>query len=422
MSRYFAGLPTWRYSDPMLRRTRSLFRWLLRVCSPWAIGAILGLGLAAAATPGQRALFTVDDVLRAEPSPSAAIVARLPAGQAVTLGERRGFWRRVDRIGGVNGDPGTAGWVRLSTLRLPNSRPAPGLAALDTGREAAGNTALVSGARSVAGRDTPVTVAALRAVTGDEGALSSLAGSTVDAAMRIRFIAEGGLGKRPLATRGERVASGRSAVGASVTTKALEREVASKIFGLVRPVSDSALQRYVGQLGDVLIHAEPEPAPLFNWRFVVLDTPSLISFALPDGLVLVSRGLFAELSSEDELAAVLAREIIHVRNRHHWRAARAPSIETYLRPIDADLEFRADAEGMRLAAAAGYDSTALIAVLERIDTATAAGRDTTLLRTLMPSVSDRIATLAAAATPELERAAVPSAAASRIRRFGGGGA
>jgi len=382
MSRLFAGLPTGRYSRSMSRPVSPLFL-------PPARAILLGLAMLvvvgagshrAMATVGQSAFFTVDDSLRAEPSPSAAVVLRLKAGQAVTLGERRGFWRRVET---ATGAAGATGWVRLSTLRLPNAKPAPGLAALGTGREASGNVALVSGARSVAGRGALVQAATLRAAKPD----TAVAGATV------------------------------AAQGA--TTAATERELAAQIFGLAPPLGDSAVQRYVAEVGNALARtaaATPtKSAP--NWRFVLLDTPSLIAFALPDGLVLISRGLFAELASEDELAALLAREMVHVKERHHWRALRSPALETYLRPLAAELEFRADAEGMRLAAAAGYDASALIAALERIDAATAAGRDTLLLRALLPSVSDRIATLAAAATPALERAAVPSALAPRIREF-----
>jgi len=376
MSRLFAGLPTGRYIGAMSR-----------LISPWSLlsvlamlGALIAGSHLAMATVGQRAFFTVDDSLRAEPSPSAAVVVRLKAGQAVTLGERRGFWRRVDAAAGA---AGTTGWVRLSTLRLPNAKPAPGLAALGTGREASGNIALVSGARSVAGRGALVQAATLRAAKPDP----AVAGAIV------------------------------AAQGAAST--AIERELAAQIFGLARPLGDPAVQRYLAEVGTLLVRAAAatpaKSAP--NFRFVLLDTPSLIAFALPDGLVLISRGLFAELASEDELAALLAREMIHIKQRHHWRALRSPALETYLRPLAAELEFRADAEGMRLAAAAGYDSSALIAALERIDAATAAGRDTLLLRALLPSVSDRIATLAAAATPELERAAVPSALGPRIREF-----
>lgn len=388
---------------------------------PLACLAWLSLGspvVAEAATEAQRAFLTVDDVLRTEPSPAAQVVARLKAGQAVWVGERRGFWRRVDGTAGPEGGTSAssvAGWVRLSTLRLPNAKPASGLAALRTGREASGNTTLVSGARSVAGRGALLAADALRAAKVDEATFDRLPRETVAADARARFIAEGGLIARSRILPGARGV----AVIAESTPEAIERQVAAQIFGLVRPVSDPTLQQYLAHVGAVLTQgnaiADTPGTP--SWRFVLLDTPSLATFALPNGLVLISRGLFVELTSEDELAAVLAREISHIRAQHHWRRLREPPLETYLRPLATDLEFLADAEGARVAAAAGYDATALISVLERVDRATAAGRDTALLRALTPSVSDRIATLAAAATPELERAAVLSPAAGRIRQF-----
>jgi len=192
MSRLFAGLPTGRYSRSMSRPVSPLFL-------PPARAILLGLAMLvvvgagshrAMATVGQSAFFTVDDSLRAEPSPSAAVVLRLKAGQAVTLGERRGFWRRVETATG-----------------------------------AAGATVAAQGA----------------------------------------------------------------------TTAAIERELAAQIFGLAPPLGDSAVQRYLAEVGNALARtaaATPtKSAP--NWRFALLDTPSLIAFALPDGLVLISRGLFA---------------------------------------------------------------------------------------------------------------------------------
>lgn len=399
----------------MLRRV--LVTWLLSITAVSVMQAVV------AAPAAQRGFFTIDDVLRSEPSSAAPVVTRFKAGQAVLVGERRGFWRRVEVAAGSVDTAGTAGWVRLSTLRLPNARPAAGLAALNTGREASGNVALVSGARSVAGRGALVSAEALRSAKIDASQWASqwdsIAISRPDPAQRARFIAEGGLQRRKFAARTNMARSESVATSTVLSPSAIEREVAGQIFALARPVNDPALQGYLVQVGDVLAGAlaEAPTKSTLNWRFVLLDTPSLIAFALPDGLVLVSRGWFAELASEDELAAALAREMIHVQRRHHWRALRTPALETYLRPLSAEVEFLADEQGMRLTAAAGYDATALIAVLERIDAATASGRDTSLLRSLMPSVSDRMATLTAGATPELETAAVPSAAAQRIRRF-----
>ena len=83
------------------------------------------------------------------------------------------------------------------------------------------------------------------------------------------------------------------------------------------------------------------------------------------------------------------------------------------RGLDKASEFEADRDGVVIAARAGYDSSALIAVMERLK-ALKSGADTALLFSTHPSPEARIAALTAAATPEIESAATLSAAAPRI--------
>ena len=60
----------------------------------------------------------------------------------------------------------------------------------------------------------------------------------------------------------------------------------------------------------------------FTFRFFLVDDPSPNAFALPGGYVYVTRGLLPLLQTEDELAGVMAHEIIHVAERHGVRRAR----------------------------------------------------------------------------------------------------
>ncbi len=62
-----------------------------------------------------------------------------------------------------------------------------------------------------------------------------------------------------------------------------------------------------------------------DWEFAVVKNPVPNAFVVPGGKVVVFSGLLDLLSSEDELAAVLAHETAHVLARHHVRAkARRP--------------------------------------------------------------------------------------------------
>lgn len=78
--------------------------------------------------------------------------------------------------------------------------------------------------------------------------------------------------------------------------------------------SDEKVQGYLRRVGD-RIAAMSERKDI-EYRFLVLDTPDVNAFALPDGRIYVTRGLLAFLESEAELAAVLSHEVAHVATRH----------------------------------------------------------------------------------------------------------
>lgn len=384
------------------------FSQLIRL---WLSGMLFmaGMSFGVAASSGQRAFFTVDEVLRAEPLPSARAVGRVRAGDRVIAGERRGFWRSVETA------QGGSGWVRLSALRVSNAAPAAGLAAADTGRAAAGNVVLTSGTRGVPGRNAPLTRETLKAGRPDFAAAAKSSAAVIDESARNRFIAEGGLQLRDL-----RMSRSAQSVNENTTKLAdastVSTELAAIVLGVAKPILQADLQSYVSEVGQLLA-SRLGGGPEQEWRFVVVDSPSVVAFAAPDGWVILSRGFFDLLGSEDELAAVLAREMVHVRRQHHLQQLRTPIIDTYLRPLDPALDFIADEEGARLAARAGYDSSALVTVLERVAAAAVQGTDVELLRATTPSIADRIATLAGASSADLESAARVSAAATRITRY-----
>src|SRR4051812_27673075 len=80
--------------------------------------------------------------------------------------------------------------------------------------------------------------------------------------------------------------------------------IAATVFGAARPWRNPAAQTYVNLVGRNL--ARQVERKDVRWRFAVLDTPSINAMAFPGGIVVVTRGLYTLLASEDELAAVLA--------------------------------------------------------------------------------------------------------------------
>ena len=213
--------------------------------------------------------------------------------------------------------------------------------------------------------------------------------------------------------------------------------IAATVFGAAPAWRKPAAQSYVNLVGRNL--ARQVERKDVTWRFAILDTPSINAMAFPGGIVVITRGLYELVSSEDELAAVLSHEIAHVNRRHQWKVIQQQKLvalagsavtsndkgrtaevvadlgtKLIARGLDKASEFEADRDGVVIAARAGYDSSALIAVMERLKTLKT-GADTALLFSTHPSPEDRIASLTEAATAQVEAAAEPSAAAARIR-------
>jgi len=77
---------------------------------------------------------------------------------------------------------------------------------------------------------------------------------------------------------------------------------------------DPRLQAYVDSVGHALARVSHRPD--LDWKFTVLDDPTVNAFAMPGGYVYVTRGILAHLNSEAQLAGVLGHEIGHVTARH----------------------------------------------------------------------------------------------------------
>jgi len=390
-----------------------VYRWLwltVLVLGAAALGQAQPAAVDGAAARGERLVLARDDTLRQEPLATARAVANLRAGHNLTGFERKGFWRRVEGL------RGQVGWVRLSSLRSPSARPMEtGLAALSTGREASGNVVLTSGTRGVAKRQKPLTAEVLLAATPNQTELSRLLQSLPDPQAAVDFAAAGQLQTRSLRYLSPLPAS----VPAQLSPEELAagQEMAAQLLGAARPVRNLALQQYVSKVGNIVAAgAERREVP---WRFVLLDSTSIASFGLPNGLVGLTRGLFDLLDSEDDLAAVLAREIAQVQRQHWLGRGATPSVAGLTRGVGAAAVLEADHDGLVLAGRAGYDTSALLTVFEDIDEAVRKGRDASLLLSMTPPLPERLAAVAAQVTPELEGAALASAAAPRIRTFKG---
>lgn len=88
----------------------------------------------------------------------------------------------------------------------------------------------------------------------------------------------------------------------------------AEITRKVAPVRDPAGHARLGGVGRRIALASGRTD--LDWQFVVLDSPQLNAFVLPNGKVGFFRGLLELTASDDELASVLGHEVGHIIARH----------------------------------------------------------------------------------------------------------
>lgn len=183
------------------------------------------------------------------------------------------------------------------------------------------------------------------------------------------------------------------------------RTTAAHIMSRHSLVPDERMTAYVNMVG-LTLAGYAERGQLFSpvagkgaqgWHFAVVDSDQVNAFAAPSGFIFVTTGALYAMQSEDELAGVLAHEIVHVDKRHGLDSIKketmkqipakifkdlapeaASRLETLFKQSIEDIlsaslsngygveqEAEADKEGARLAARAGYDPYALVRFLER---------------------------------------------------------
>lgn len=80
---------------------------------------------------------------------------------------------------------------------------------------------------------------------------------------------------------------------------------------------DQAVQQLVDDVGNRLVTQSVANDTPWEFEFYVLDdTQTINAFALPGGQIFITQGLLSRFDSPDEVAGVLAHEIVHVLARH----------------------------------------------------------------------------------------------------------
>ena len=167
-------------------------------------------------------------------------------------------------------------------------------------------------------------------------------------------------------------------------------DVSAKIRQRFGVVQSAPVHKYVTLVGTTL--AKQSERPGLNWTFIVLDTDGVNAFASPGGLVHITRGALGLMTSEAELAGVLAHEIGHVAHKHTVNAIkknkavqlgtsealsdRGPFLDKIANKayemvlenkFDRGDEMDADKVSVTLTGKAGYAPGTLAAFLARLD-------------------------------------------------------
>lgn len=184
------------------------------------------------------------------------------------------------------------------------------------------------------------------------------------------------------------------AIGESLALEGLQR------FGT--PMKNEALQRYVNLVGNAV--ATNSKRSTIPYQFAVLDSPVQNAFAVPGGVIFISRALVSILDDEAELAAVLAHEVGHVSAKHALKSTqRAQLLQgvgtitaasvggdkgkkfasaigdmqavLFDKGLDKEMEYEADQAAMETTYRTGYDPSAMIRVLEKLQKLEASSKD-----------------------------------------------
>ncbi len=152
------------------------------------------------------------------------------------------------------------------------------------------------------------------------------------------------------------------------------------------PIPDEALQHYIDRVGQKVAGVSQRPD--WEYRYVAVEDTMINALALPGGHIYITRGLLEKLTSEAQLAGVLAHETAHVVARDsavamskemglnalmiaaaaagRGQAAQMVSVTGYFMMLrySREDEQEADEAGMDYLAAAGYDPRAMVETMQ----------------------------------------------------------
>ena len=190
---------------------------------------------------------------------------------------------------------------------------------------------------------------------------------------------------------------------------AVALEIVMRYGGIWR---DEAATYRVNLIGGIL--ARYATRQDLQWRFGLLESSAINAFSAPGGRVFITRGLYELPLGDDELAGVLAHEIIHIDERHAIDIIARGELLGGVSDLVADnnasyaqfesvvggttdvilvkgygsgAEYEADEYGRELALVTGYEPGGLRTVLVKIDNSGSEGNE---VFSTHPATRDRL--------------------------------
>jgi predicted Zn-dependent protease len=145
----------------------------------------------------------------------------------------------------------------------------------------------------------------------------------------------------------------------------LGESYAAALLSQAKLLENDPVQEYVNQVGRWLT-ANTERADL-PWQFGVMNMNEIGAYPMPGGKVIITKGLLRKLTSEGELAGVLAHEIAHVVRRHQIAGETSPErIGAINYPLSPELELEADRMAIVIMSRAGYSAESYVAAMRTL--------------------------------------------------------
>ncbi|GAB3386383.1 M48 family metalloprotease [Lysobacter fragariae] len=388
------------------------------------------------------------------PDFKAPTVATLRQNDPVKVAGQEGLWFKVSL------PAGTSGYVRINDVRMASAKVEKGAntRALFTGKAGKGRVSETAGVRGIDESDLKsasfdaVQFARLESYRLSEKTASSDAKKSGWKSSTVAYATEAKAtpgAKKGRATQAQKrgglaiargllsalgggnaatssaadvadASAGKSEEELSAEELALGPEIAGRILGAAPLLADDAAQRRVNRVGRWV--ASQTNRPELPWTFGVIDSPEINAFAAPGGYILMTRGLYELLGSDEEVAAVLSHEISHVVQRDHYNVIRKQEQQSALQNVaagqvtvgggvagsmakdyvrrhgatvmltslDRDAEYRSDEAAEIYLARAGFNPMAFYAVLQKMAALGSSGGSLAQLYKTHPSLPDRM--------------------------------